>query len=85
MLTVRDLAFYKDIRTGGADFSHDPRHHPLADTDFSGLPPTVIVTAECDPLSSDGEAIATASWRPAAKPGGTRSKGWCTAICEVVI
>ena len=28
---------------------------PLADTDFSGLPPTVIVTAECDPLSSDGE------------------------------
>ena len=56
MLTVRDLAFYKDIRTGGADFSHDPRYHPLADTDFSGLPPTVIVTAECDPLSSDGEA-----------------------------
>ena len=56
MLTVRDLAFYKDIRTGGADFSDDPRYRPLADTDFSGLPPTAIVTAECDPLSSDGEA-----------------------------
>ena len=28
---------------------------PLADTEFAGLPPTVIVTAQCDPLSSDGE------------------------------
>jgi acetyl esterase len=28
----------------------------LRDTDFSGLPATVIVTAQCDPLSSDGEA-----------------------------
>lgn len=55
MLTRRDLDFYKDIRTGGADFSGDPRLAPLADTDFSCLPPTVIVTAECDPLSSDGE------------------------------
>jgi acetyl esterase len=28
----------------------------LADTDFTNLPPTVLITAECDPLSSDGEA-----------------------------
>ena len=32
------------------------RLSPLADADFSSLPPTVVVTAECDPLSSDGEA-----------------------------
>ena len=56
MLTMRDLVFYKDVRTGAADFSTDVRYLPLADTDFSGLPPTVIVSAECDPLSSDGEA-----------------------------
>jgi acetyl esterase len=56
MLTMRDLEFYKDIRTGGADFSTDVRYLPLADTDFSGLPPTVVISAECDPLSSDGEA-----------------------------
>lgn len=55
MLTVRDINFYYGTRASGADFTGDPRLAPLADTDFSGLPPTVIVTAECDPLSSDGE------------------------------
>lgn len=53
MLTVRDLDFYRDIRGGPP--APDPTREPLADTDFSGLPPTVVVTAECDPLSSDGE------------------------------
>ncbi len=56
MLTARDVAFYKDIRTGGADRTGDITMSPLADADFANLPPTVIVTAECDPLSSDGEA-----------------------------
>jgi acetyl esterase len=56
MLTLRDLHFYRDIRTGGEDRSSDPTMFPLADVDFAGLPPTVIVTAQCDPLSSDGEA-----------------------------
>lgn len=56
MLTMRDLVFYKDIRTGGGDYSRDPSYAPLSDPDFSALPPTVIISAECDPLSSDGEA-----------------------------
>ncbi|MGH6861778.1 MAG: alpha/beta hydrolase [Phyllobacterium sp.] len=55
MLTVRDLALYHGMRTGGVDVSGDPRYWPLADPDFSGLPPAVLFTAECDPLSSDGE------------------------------
>jgi acetyl esterase len=55
MLTVRDLAFYRDIRTGGAPVAEPATLAPLADTDFADLPPTVIVTAQCDPLSSDGE------------------------------
>ncbi len=54
MLTVRDLLYYKDIRSGGADVSNDASFQPMRDPDFSSLPPTVIVTAECDPLSSDG-------------------------------
>ncbi|ODA92588.1 esterase [Mesorhizobium sp. SEMIA 3007] len=56
MLTMRDLEFYKHIRTGGQDRSGDATLAPLADTDFAKLPPTVLVTAQCDPLSSDGEA-----------------------------
>ena len=55
MLSVRDLDFYRQARTGGRSLSGDPTLSPLADADFSALPPTVIVTAECDPLSSDGE------------------------------
>ncbi len=55
-LTVADMAFYQQIRAGGTPPKGDPRYAPLHDTDFSGLPPSVIITAECDPLSSDGES-----------------------------
>ena len=37
------------------------------DREFAGLPPTVVISAECDPLSDDGreycERIATADGR----------------------
>ncbi|MBO6539489.1 MAG: alpha/beta hydrolase [Rhizobiaceae bacterium] len=56
MLTTRDIDFYGDIRAGGRDVADDPTAAPLADTDFTGLPATVTITAECDPLSSNGEA-----------------------------
>ncbi|MER8372547.1 alpha/beta hydrolase [Mesorhizobium sp. M1406] len=56
MLTMRDLEFYKNIRTGGRDGTGDITQSPLADADFANLPPTVLITAQCDPLSSDGEA-----------------------------
>lgn len=55
-LTVADLELYQTVRTGGATPpKDDPRYAPLRDTDFAGLPPTVVVSAECDPLASDGE------------------------------
>jgi acetyl esterase len=56
MLTTSDLQYYRGIRTAGSAVVHDASFAPLSDTDFSGLPPTVIITAEYDPLSSDGEA-----------------------------
>ncbi len=47
-------------------------HHALiaelADTSFAGLPPTAILTAECDPLSSDGE-----TYRDAIRAAGGRA------------
>jgi acetyl esterase len=55
MLAARDMDDYRKHRFGRVTPVDDPTAAPLDDTDFSGLPPTVIVTAECDPLSSDGE------------------------------
>lgn len=55
MLTAADVEFYHGIRAApGQDILHDPTAFPLADDDFAGLPPVLIVTAQCDPLSDDG-------------------------------
>ena len=53
MLTRADVDFYRTIRTGGAEPGADPTFAPLQDDDFSGLPRTVIFSAECDPIASD--------------------------------
>lgn len=56
LLTLGDIEFYRNVRSGKAQSPEDPTFSPLRGSDFSGLPPTFIITAECDPLSSDGEA-----------------------------
>lgn len=61
MLTLNDILFYKTIRVGDApEPAHDASYAPLQDVDFSGLPQTAIITAQCDPLASDGEDYAKA-------------------------
>lgn len=59
-LTARDIDYYFDLRAAGQDVRTDPRFAPLADTDVAGLPPTLVVTAACDPLSDEGGAYAAA-------------------------
>jgi len=56
LLTLADIAFYRHVRSTPGQPADDPTFSPLRDRDFSSLPPTIIVTAECDPLSSDGGA-----------------------------
>ncbi|MGJ8625822.1 MAG: alpha/beta hydrolase [Sulfitobacter sp.] len=69
-LSTADMAFYMKVRTGGsAPPKGDPRYAPLQDTDFTGLPPTVCITAQCDPLASDGEA-----YRDALQGAGIHAK-----------
>lgn len=58
MLTRDDVLFYATIRHGGAEPPPDPTFAPLADTDFTGLPPTLAIAAECDPLADDARAYA---------------------------
>ena len=55
LLTSVDCKYYHRIRGGGEDWSSDPRHSPLAATDYSNLPPTVVFSAEVDPLCDDGQ------------------------------
>lgn len=54
MLTRDDIVIYRDVRLAGEEPVGDPSYAPLHDSSFAGLPPTVINTAQCDPLSSDG-------------------------------
>ena len=58
MLTRDDVLFYATIRHGGAEPPPDPSFAPLSDTDFTGLPPTLAIAAECDPLADDATAYA---------------------------
>ncbi|WP_299879657.1 alpha/beta hydrolase [uncultured Sulfitobacter sp.] len=56
-LTAADVVAYRILRFGVADPpAGDPRYFPLQDRDLSGLPSTVILTVECDPLASNGPA-----------------------------
>jgi acetyl esterase len=58
MLTRDDVLYYKDIRHPGPAPQGDRTVSPLQDTDFSGLPPTLAIAAECDPLADDAPAYA---------------------------
>lgn len=58
MLTRDDVLFYADIRHGGPHPAGDATVAPLHDTDFSRLPPTVAISAQCDPLADDGRDYA---------------------------
>ncbi len=54
MLTSKEMEIYSGVRTDGPPPTNDPSFAPLADTNFSDLPKTVVLSAECDPLCDDG-------------------------------
>jgi acetyl esterase len=56
-LTREALEQFVNLYLQGAD-PRDPRCSPVLADDLSGLPPAVVVTAECDPLRDEGEAYA---------------------------
>lgn len=71
MLTLADVEFYAGIRHGGAEVQGDPTVAPLQDSDFSGLPPTVAIGAQCDPLCDDAGTYAAAI-----TAAGGRAQAW---------
>lgn len=58
MLSRDDVLFYKDIRHGGPPPDDDATVYPLRDSDFTGLPPTLAIGAQCDPLADDARDYA---------------------------
>jgi acetyl esterase len=58
MLTREDILFYRDIRHAGPAPEGDPTVSPLRDMDFTGLPMTFAIAAECDPHADDARAYA---------------------------
>ena len=54
------MRFFWDCYTSGDGDATDPRLAPLRAASLAGLPPTLVVTAEFDPLRDEGEAYAAA-------------------------
>lgn len=75
MLTTADMKAYNDLRSGGRTITGDPAFKPLMDTDFSNLPPTVMVSAECDPLNDDCRDYRDALLAAGCKAHWTEGKG----------
>lgn len=72
MLTTADVRFYRSLRHGGAEPPADPTATVLDDTDFAGLPPTAIFSAECDPVADDGRI-----YRDHIRAAGGRAEWTC--------
>ncbi|MBT2131738.1 alpha/beta hydrolase [Aliiroseovarius lamellibrachiae] len=54
MLSTEEVRFYHSVRHGTSEIHEDPTAAPLTDSNFAGLPRSVIFTAQCDPLADDG-------------------------------
>ncbi len=60
LLTRRDMVWFTDHYLGSGHDGRDPRFNLSYAGDLSGLPPSLVITAEFDPLRDEGEAYAAA-------------------------
>lgn len=58
IVTTRDMRWYWEQYLGTSDASDNVYACPLKASDLSGLPPALVITAECDPVRDDGERYA---------------------------
>ena len=57
-LTKPEMEWFRDHYLRTPEDGLNPDASPLLARDLSGLPPALIITAECDPLCDEGEAYA---------------------------
>ncbi|BCL84223.1 alpha/beta hydrolase [Ktedonobacteria bacterium brp13] len=55
LLTQEDLIWFGDHYLNSEEDRTNPLASPYLASSFAGLPPALIITAECDPLRDDGE------------------------------
>jgi acetyl esterase len=59
-LSTSQMDWYRDQYLGEASDGDDPYCSPIRADSLAGLPPAVVITAECDPLRDEGEEYARA-------------------------
>jgi acetyl esterase len=74
-LTADAMRFFAGHYIGNPRDALDPRASPMRATDLAGLPPTVLCTAEFDPLRDEGEAYAKALERAGVQVSYHREPG----------
>lgn len=57
-LTRPEMEWFRDNYLAKPEDARNPHASPLLANDLRGLPPALIITAECDPLRDEGEAYA---------------------------
>jgi acetyl esterase/lipase len=57
-LTASEMQWFRAQYLSRPDDAYSPHASPLLAPDLHGLPPALIITAECDPLRDEGEAYA---------------------------
>ncbi len=60
LLTVKKLQDYMELYVSTPEDYENPYFAPLRHTNFQGLPPSLVLTMEFDPLRDEGEALARA-------------------------